>query len=138
MPESMEIDQVQDLFERFPLNDSGDLWVAIYSRRLWAQHLYQRIMQGDHEPETENQYHRQILLLGMGHDEYSNDDDYYWDVLDGFNQIARYNNRDCVVGRRIMSWNEFRASTDRDGARFTSFAEFRLELRVRRDELTGM
>jgi len=138
MPEPMEIDQVQDLFERFPLNDSGDLWVAIYSRRLWAQHLYQRVLQGDGDSETENQYHRQLLLLSTGHDEFFNEEDYYLDVLDGFNQIARYGNRDYVVGRRIMSWIEFRASTDRDVSRFTSFAEFRLRVRELPDELDAL
>jgi len=131
MPEPMEIDQV--IFERLPLDDNGDLYVAINSRRLMVECL-ERDLQIDPNPEQQETLRINRLLLEAGHDEFVCDEDYYYDVVDGFNMIARYSGRECVVGRRIMTWVEFRASTTRSETHeFLSFAEFRDEMRRRRE-----
>jgi hypothetical protein len=126
MPEElMEIDD--DLFASRPLDPNGDLIVAVYSRQRLADWLW-RMIQEDDEGDTsdlEENYRRQCLLIETGYDEFVSDEDYFYDVVDGINKIARYSGRNCVVGSRVMSWIEFRASTTRDMTQFTTFAEFR-------------
>ena len=129
--EQPEFWSARDMFQprSSDVDPNGNLMVAIYSRIRLCDRLQERL---NRDPSDEDA--REGLAINMerirnGDVEYVCEDDYFYDVVDNVNMIARYDHAQSpettsVIGQRIMTWEEFRIMTTRD-IRFTTFQEFR-------------
>lgn len=140
--EPMEIESVitqEDWHPRmmFPpreetVDENGNLMVAIYSRQRQRENIQRHLT---HDPT--NQELRRLLeisttLIENGFETFVEEEDYFYDVVDDVNMIARNTyswetaETTLVVGQRIMTWLEFRALTTREEVgQFQTFQEFR-------------
>lgn len=110
------------------IDPEGNLMVAIYSRERLVEKLRQRVREYPDNQEFQYSLNVNLLRLQSGEDTYVCVDDYFYDVLDNVNIIARYDHAESpettlVVGQRIMTWDEFRNTTTRQNIPST-FVEF--------------
>lgn len=114
------------------VDPNGDLMVAIYSRERLCQRLLEQLEQNPDE-ETKKRLTLQQTMILHKSDTYVQTDDYFYDVVDDVNIIARGEQSTpettLVVGQRIMTWKEFQMLTSRGVAQFGTFQEFREHFR---------
>jgi hypothetical protein len=105
------------------VDPNGNLMVAIYSRHRLCERFQERLNRDSTDEEAREALAINLERIRNGDVEYVCTDDYYYDVVDNVNMIARYDHAESVVGQRIMTWNEFRTTTNRN-IPFTTFQKF--------------
>lgn len=129
MQEVYEFWSARDMFppRSSDVDPDGNLMVAIYSRRRLVERLRERVAQYPDNEEFQESLNINQARLENGEETYVCEDDYFYDVIDNVNCIARYDHAESpettlVVGQRIMTWDEFRRTTTRTVPE--TFAEF--------------